>query len=109
MFSWIYHLSIDEWCFEEADWKIRFGPFIEDSRCNVPDIVCVWAGRYVMAATIYNHGETVQDTFEAVYNWTDTIYQGPYQIILSKVYPEIRTSMEPLDPSNYSFDIIVKQ
>jgi len=98
----------EDWCIDEADWKIHFGPFIEDSRCNVPNIECVWAGRYVMAATIDN-GETLRDTFFAVNNWSDTIYQGPYQIILSKVYPEIRTSMEPLDTSAYSFDIIVKQ
>lgn len=98
----------EDWCIEETDWKIHFGPFIEDSRCNVPNIDCVWAGRYVMAATIDN-GETVRDTFFAVHNWTDTLYQGPYQIILSKVYPEIRTSMEPLDTSKYSFDITVKQ
>lgn len=62
-----------------------------------------------MAVTIDDQGESVQDTFYAEYNWTDTIYQGAYKVILSKVYPEERTSMEPLDPSAYSFEIIVKQ
>ena len=97
----------EEWCLEAENWKIKFGPFVEDSRCNVPGIQCIWAGRYVMAATIDN-GEAVQDTFFAVDNWQDTLYQGGHQIILSKVYPEIRTSTEPLDPSAYSFDVIVK-
>lgn len=97
----------EQWCIEEADWKITFGPMIEDSRCNVDGILCVWAGRYVMAATI-DKGEAVRDTFFAVHNWSDTLYHAPYQIILSKVYPETRLSMEPLDPAAYSFDIIVK-
>ncbi len=97
----------EEWCLDAADWKITFGPLIEDSRCNVPGIQCIWAGRYVMAATI-NNGEIVQDTFVADTNWQDTLYQGAYKIILAKVYPEIRTTTEPLDPSKYSFDVIVK-
>jgi len=97
----------EQWCLDETNWKIRFGPFIEDSRCNVTGIECVWAGRYVMAATIDN-SELVQDTFQAVYNWSDTLYQGVYSVILNKVFPEIRTSMEQLDPSLYSFEVIVK-
>ncbi len=97
----------EQWCLDEANWKIKFGPFIEDSRCNVPGIECFWAGRYVMAATIESNG-IVQDTFHAVQNWSDTLYQGGYTIILNKVFPEIRTTMEPLDPSKYSFEVIVK-
>ena len=98
----------EQWCLEDADLKIRFGPFLEDSRCNVPNIDCVWAGRYVMGTTI-DTGTEIQDTFYAVHNWTDTLYHNSYRIILAKVYPEIRTSMEPLDDSAYSFDVIVKQ
>ena len=95
------------WCIPSSDWKITFGPLIEDSRCNVPNIECVWAGRYVMGATIFNN-ESIQDTFEAVYNWQDTLHSGPYSIYLNLVKPEVRTSTEPLDPSAYSFDITVK-
>ena len=97
----------EQWCLDNENWKITFGPFIEDSRCNVPEIDCVWAGRYVMGATIDN-GKSVQDTFFAVHNWTDTLTHNGYQIILAKVYPEVRQTMEPLDPSAYSFDIIVR-
>ena len=96
----------ETWCLD--DWKIRFGPFIEDSRCNVPGIECIWAGRYVMGATIDN-GETVQDTFYAVKDWRDTLYNGPYQVILNRVFPETRTTTDQLDPSAYSFEIIVKK
>ena len=99
----------ETWCIDEADWEITFGPLIEDSRCNVPGIQCIWAGRFVIGATIKDNGETLQDTFFAEFNWTDTLYQGPYKIIMSKVYPEERTSMEALESSAYSFDITVKQ
>jgi hypothetical protein len=97
----------EQWCINENDWKITFGPIIEDSRCNVPGLECVWAGRFVMAATIES-GEISTDTFYAVNNWQDTIYNGPYRIILDKVFPEQRTSMETLDSSAYSFRIIVQ-
>ena len=101
--------KIDEsWCLKNTDFKITFGPLIEDSRCNVPGIDCIWAGRYVMAATFEN-GETVQDTFFAEYNWTDTLYQSGYKVILEKVYPVTRQTMESLPPSSYSFDIRVQQ
>jgi hypothetical protein len=95
------------WCVPSTDWKITFGPMIEDSRCNVPNIECIWAGRYVMGATIDN-GEVINQNFEAVNNWQDTLYSGPYAIYLNLVKPEIRPTTEPIDPASYSFDIIVK-
>jgi hypothetical protein len=97
----------EEWCIPGSNWKITFGPFIEDSRCNVPEIECIWAGRYVMGATIYN-GETMQDTFFAVHNWQDTLLSGPYAIYLNLVKPEIRPTIDPLDPSVYSFEMVIK-
>lgn len=97
----------EQWCLEETNWRIQFGSAIEDSRCNVEGIDCVWAGRFVMEATI-NDGIPVKDTFEAVHNWSDTLYHGPYSIILAKIYPEMRDSMGILPSSQYSFDVIVK-
>ena len=60
-----------------------------------------------MAATIDN-GETIQDTFYAVHNWSDTLHQGNYDIILNKVFPETKATTDPLDPAKYSFEVIVK-
>jgi len=97
----------EEWCIPETGWKINFGSYIQDSRCNVVDIECVWEGMFVMATTIEN-GEIVQDTFVAVHNWQDTLYSGPYIIVLNKIKPEIRTTPETLDPSAYSFDMLVR-
>ncbi|MEO6130375.1 MAG: hypothetical protein ABIQ02_00910 [Saprospiraceae bacterium] len=97
------------WCLDEADWNITFGPFIEDSRCNVPNIECFWAGRFVMATVITTSEGVVRDTFYAQNSWSDTLHQGAYTIILKKVYPEVRTSMEALDPSKYSFDVVVSE
>ena len=97
----------EDWCIPETGWKINFGPVVEDSRCNVTGIECVWAGRFVLAAAI-NNGDVIQDTFYAVSNWQDTLYSGPYKIYLNTVKPEMRESMEPLDPSKYSFEMVVK-
>jgi hypothetical protein len=62
-----------------------------------------------MGATIINSDGEERDTLYAVQNWTDTLHQGIYNIYLNKVYPEIRPTMELLDPSKYSFDVIVEQ
>jgi hypothetical protein len=71
------------------------------------EIDCVWAGRFVMAALI-EANETTRDTFYAQRDWRDTIQRGAYTVILNKVFPEIRETMEPLDTSAYSFEIIIK-
>lgn len=97
------------WCLSGSDLKIQFTDVVEDSRCNVSDITCVWAGRYVMAATLLYGGESIQDTFYAQHGWRDTLYTGPYKIILEKVKPETRESMEPLEDEAYNFDVVIRQ
>ncbi len=97
----------ETWCLPAENWDITFNATVEDSRCNVVDVECVWAGRYVMAATI-DAGETIRDTFFAVNGWRDTLYQGNHTIILDKVLPEIRPTTDPLPESAYSFEIIVR-
>lgn len=97
----------ESFCLPEDHWKITFGPFIEDSRCNVPEFDCVWEGRFVLAALIESN-ETTRDTFFADDDWRDTIQRSGHTIILNKVMPEIRETMEPLDTSAYSFEIIIK-
>jgi len=97
----------ETYCLPNQNWKITFGPLIEDSRCNVPDIDCIWAGRFVMGALIEG-AESERDTFYAEREWRDTLHVAPYAIILNKVFPETRTTMEPVDTSGYSFEIIIK-
>lgn len=95
------------WCIPQTDWQMTFGSLIEDSRCNIENVDCIWAGRFVMS-TIFDNGEATPDTFYAVNNWTDTLYHGPYAIFLNKVYPLEQSDPGPLDPSAYSFDMVVK-
>lgn len=98
----------EEWCLTGTDWKIKLDGVVEDSRCNVPNIECVWAGRYVMAVTIDQDGSILQDTFFAVNNWQDTIYSGSYAIYLTLVKPEIRPTMDPIDADAYSLEMVIK-
>ncbi len=98
----------ETWCRPAENWEITFGPFLEDSRCNVPEYECFWQGRFVMGAQ-YNNGETVKDTFEVIYGSTDTLNAWPFRVIITDVYPEDRTSFEPLDTSAYSFRVVVKK
>lgn len=98
----------DEWCLVGTDWKIKLNDVVEDSRCNVPNVECIWAGRYVMSVTIDQDGGTVQDTFFAVNNWQDTIYSGNYAIYLNLVKPEIRPTTDPIDEDAYSLEMVIK-
>jgi hypothetical protein len=97
----------ETFCLPSDHWEITFGPFLEDSRCNVPGQECFWEGQYVMAVSIDN-GEIEKDTFYADGDWRDTLYAGNHSIILNKVFPEVRETMAPLDTSAYSFEIIIK-
>ena len=97
----------EEWCVPQTGWKMTIGPFIEDGRCNIPFVYCVWEGQFVMGTTFENGMETI-DTFRAITNWRDTLVNGPYSIMLNKIYPEMRNDFEPLDPDQYSFEIIVE-
>ena len=96
----------EKWCIPSSGWSLTLDPFIEDSRCNVPQIECVWQGRFVMGVTFQN-GENALDTFDAQYGSQDTLFNIPYSVILLNVKPELRSSMEPLDPAAYSFDLVV--
>ena len=53
-------------------------------------------------------GTTLRDTFYAVNNWRDTIYNGPYAIYLNLVKPETRPTTDPIDPDSYSFEMVIK-
>jgi hypothetical protein len=95
------------YCVPQTNWVMILGPFIEDSRCNIPEILCVWDGQYVMGVTFEGPAETI-DTFFAVHNWKDTLVNGPHTIILNEIYPLTRTSFDPLDLNEYSFEMVVK-
>ncbi len=97
----------EEWCVPQTGWKMTVGPFMEDGRCNIPGIQCVWEGQFVMGATFDNGVETI-DTFYAVHNWRDTLINGPYAIMLNKIYPLTRPNFDPVDLDDYAFEIIVE-
>ena len=100
--------SGETWCLKGDDLEITFGDVVEDSRCNVTGIDCVWAGRYVSAVSILDNNETLRDTFFAVNNWQDTLYVNNHAVLLNKVNPEIRQDMQTLPDEAYSLEILVK-
>ncbi len=95
------------YCEPVSGWEMTLGPVIEDSRCNVNGLACIWEGRFVMGVSFQNGGVD-QDTFYTGGNWRDTLYHGPFAIMLNEVYPLNRTSFEILDSSEYSFDMIIQ-
>ncbi len=97
----------EEWCLPSTGWKMTIGPFIEDGRCNIPDIICVWEGAFIMGATFENGAETI-DTFYAIGEWKDTLINGPYTIRLNKIFPLTRDSFDPADLDDYAFEMIVE-
>lgn len=98
----------EEWCLAGTDWKMKLDAVVEDSRCNVTNVDCVWAGRCVMAVTIDEDGSSLRDTFYAVHNWQDTLYSGSYAVYLNLIKPETRPTTDPIDAASYSFEMVIK-
>ena len=92
-------------------WTIKFGPMLEDSRCNEGND-CIWAGRFVMETTILIGDAITVDTFDARALsdeiWSDTLRHHGYEIILAKVNPGTRLQ-GPVDPSEYTFDMLIRE
>ncbi len=99
----------DTWCLPDESVKITIGTVIEDSRCNVKDIVCVWAGRIVLELLIETNEEPFyRDTFYAVDNWQDEMMVGNYVLELKQVLPLERNDFVT-DTSEYAFQLILTQ
>ena len=98
----------EEWCLAQTDWKMKLDAVVEDSRCNVTNVDCVWAGRYVMAVTFSHDGTSLRDSFYAINNWKDTIYIESHAVYLNLVKPETRPTTDPIDPASYSFEMVIR-
>ena len=98
----------DTWCLQNGDLTITFQRILDDSRCNIQDVECVWAGKFTMEVDIREGGATRRDTFDAVHNWQDTIMTGAYDIALIKVLPEIRIMNNLPDTSDYRLRVVVQ-
>ena len=98
----------DTWCLPDEKVMITIGPILEESRCNVTGIDCVWAGRTVLELII-DTKETPEyrDTLVAERNWQDTITIGGYSLELNKIIPEQRATLA-VDTAKYRFQMILK-
>lgn len=95
------------YCIPQTNWVMILGPFIEDGRCNIPEILCVWEGQFVMGVSFEGNAESI-DTFYAIHNWQDTLVNGNYEIMINQIHPASRTSFDPLELDEYSFEMVVK-
>lgn len=100
----------DTWCLPDESVKITFGPILDDSRCNIPNIECVWAGQTLLELRIETTEipNTYLDTLFAVNNWQDTISIGNYNLQLNRVFPLERSGFD-VDTANYRFQMILNQ
>ncbi len=83
---------------------VRFEEMIEDSRCPVDDVTCVWAGRAIISISLW-----YEKTFVGTYKLTlgegagpDRMEVGKYFIRLAEVLPLPRTDGLPIDPADCS-------
>ena len=98
----------DNWCLAGGDLSITFDEIVSDGRCNVDEIVCVWAGSFDMGVTIETGGETYLDTFFGPGTWRDTLTAGIYAIEMIKVLPETRSQTNMPDTSDYRFEMVIR-
>jgi hypothetical protein len=99
----------ETWCLPDESLKITIGTIVEDSRCNVKDIICVWAGRTVLELLIETKEVPFyRDTFYAVDNWQDAMTIGNYTLELTQVLPLERTDFVT-DTAEYSFQLVLNE
>lgn len=94
-------------CIENEDIVLGFGRILEDSRCNVPHIDCVWEGRFVMALDVEIGSNVIKDTIRANYQGLDTITYQDFKIEILKVKPEVRPSLEFSDTTAYELEVML--
>jgi hypothetical protein len=98
----------ETWCLPDESVKLSINSIVEDSRCNVKDIVCVWAGRAVLELLIETKEiPSYRDTFYAVENWQDTLSIGNYDLELALIHPQERLDTS-VDTAAYRFQMILK-
>ncbi|MDX1478333.1 MAG: hypothetical protein R3301_11550 [Saprospiraceae bacterium] len=98
----------ETWCLDNGSLAITFGRILDDSRCNIQDVECVWAGKFTMEVDINEQGILRRDTFDAIHNWQDTLATALYDIALIKVFPETRVMNNLPDTSDYVLRIVVE-
>ena len=98
----------DTWCLPDESLKVTFNTILEDGRCNVKDIICVWAGQAVIELLVetYETGQYM-DTLTAVDNWQGSIDIGSYTLALTQILPIERTEWE-VDTTSYRFRMVLK-
>lgn len=98
----------ETWCLPNAHIKLTVNSILEDGRCNVKDIDCIWAGRAVVELLIETHEvPSYRDTFYAVHNWQDTLQVGGYDLELALIVP-LERLLPVVDTAAYRFQMILK-
>ncbi len=98
----------DTWCLSNENLKITFNAILEDSRCNVLGVFCVWAGRSVIEFQIDPaDGTPYKDTLTTDENWQGTLLVPGHSLTLLHISPEIRPDFN-VDTSAYLFNMLLQ-
>ena len=98
----------DTWCLPDESLKITFDRILEDSRCNVIGIDCIWAGRTVIALKIDSETAGLYtDTLATDESWKGSIDAPGYTLSLDEIKPDIRTNIA-VDTATYRFKMLLE-
>jgi len=98
----------DQWCLPDESLKITFRSIVEDGRCNVAGINCIWPGRFVMDLLIEEEGsQPYVDTLATDETWKGDLALTNYTLSLLLVQPEQRSSFE-IDTAKYQFQMVLE-
>jgi hypothetical protein len=98
----------ETWCLKDESLKVTFSSVVEDGRCNVVGIECIWPGRFVMEMLIEEQGsQPYRDTLATDETWKGSIAISNYTLSLLKVDPAIRTTFD-VDTADYQFQMVLE-
>lgn len=105
----IFEARIHEtWCLPDESLKITFQSIVEDGRCNVKGIECVWAGRAVLEFLIEEEGaQSYRDTLYTNDTWKGELELEKYTLSLLQIKPLERQDFV-VDTAAYRFNMVLE-
>lgn len=98
----------DTWCLPDGSVRITFNTIVEDSRCNVTDLACIWQGRTVLELIVTtSEAAKYTDTLTTDESWQGEIAIGSYTLSLTQVLPLMRDTTA-VDTASYRFRMMLE-
>jgi hypothetical protein len=98
----------DTWCLPDESLKITFTSVVEDGRCNITGIDCIWPGYAALGLRIETDaGEMWLDTLKTDQTWQGSTEVAGNTLSLLLIEPLVRSDFA-VDTASYRFEMVLE-